>query len=108
MGCTIWLQVAPVPLATPVTITLPAGLTPTGLTLPNDLSETEWKDIGTQLNHTEALQWALGDWYLWGKQKWGTQAAKKLAAETGKSIKTVYAYAEVAEQIEFSRRIEKL
>jgi len=94
--------------AAPVTITLPVGLTPIGLALPDDLSKSAWQEIGKQLAISEAIQWALGDWYLWGRKKWGKKAAEKLAAETGYSKYTLYAYGEVAEQIEFCRRLQNL
>jgi hypothetical protein len=59
---------------------LPATIsaTPTGLDLDADLSFAEWQSIAR--NFGQALQsaaWCIGDWLVYGENKWGRQMALK-------------------------------
>lgn len=64
--------------ATPIAISLPDGVTlyPTELNLPPNLDLDAWEAIGVQLAKTEkGLQWALGDWWVYGNHKYGERKA---------------------------------
>jgi hypothetical protein len=83
-----------------------------GLVLAPDLPEAEWQDIGRRFfKDLEWKQWAVGDWYAYGAEKYGKRRAYDLAQEaTGWSKQTLYAYVAVARHfpLESCRRVQDL
>ncbi|MCA1457759.1 hypothetical protein I6F35_32020 [Bradyrhizobium sp. BRP22] len=72
----------------PITPDLPhhAEISQTGLFMPPGLHIEQWKAIGKRLMTIETgIQWALGDWWVYGHHNYGNraEAAKKLPYEFG-------------------------
>jgi hypothetical protein len=84
------------------------SLTPTGLIAEGVVSEHDWKKLYKTLRKVQAaLQWAVGDWVLYGEFTWGKTYAQ-MAEITGLKEKTLRDYAYVARSVEMSIRIDKL
>lgn len=57
-----------------------------GLTIETDLAFNEWAELGRQLiGTTDRAMWSLGDWWLYGKQKFGKDYDAKLRELEGAS-----------------------
>jgi len=78
------------------------------LSLPDDLSQEDWLQIGQQLrNMDRALPWMIGDWVRFGERQYGEtyQAAME---KSGLSHQTLRNQASVARKFELSRRRDNL
>jgi hypothetical protein len=83
--------------------------TPTSLTLPSDLSQDEWTDIGAELLKAEkSTQWWIGDWWCYGEQKYGERKAKAAAKSWPYAFGTLMNYGSVAGKVAPSLRNEAL
>jgi hypothetical protein len=88
-------------------VPLPAQVSETSLTLPDDLTYDEWMNCGTGLARmVHAVRWWIGDWWAFGKQRYGERA--KAAAENNWKFQTCMNAGWVARKIETSRRREVL
>jgi len=91
-----------------------ATVTPTGLTIPNDLPLQDWVIIGDALSAIEhATQWCIGDWWAYGdKQGYGERSKVleelRLAGHNPPSFKTCKNAASVARTFKRSRRRDLL
>jgi hypothetical protein len=67
--------------------TLAKCISPTGLVLPDSMRYEEWAAIGQVLRRTSSqVQWAIGDWLLYGEHKFGemyVQAADMTGYDQG-------------------------
>jgi hypothetical protein len=80
-----------------------------GLSVGDAPTQEQWQKVGVHLHRLEGtIQWLIGDWYRWGKQKWGDRLVDKLAIQTGYSINTIYVYASIAQSIPIALRKENL
>jgi hypothetical protein len=78
--------------------------TPTGLDIEPWVKFGAWQRYGRKLQLAEkGIQWALGDWMIWGETTFKERAAQAVEF-TGLKIKTLQNYATVAEAIPKSRR----
>jgi hypothetical protein len=51
-------------------------LTPTGLSLPDNLGAEQWQEVGLALGNARGgLMWAIGDWWAFGEHRYGERAA---------------------------------
>jgi hypothetical protein len=83
-------------------------VTRTGLLIGESATPDEWKGIGLLLLKLEgAIQWLIGDWFVYGEQIWG-RTYRETAEALGYSIKSLYTFAYVAENVHFSIRMENL
>lgn len=81
-----------------------ADKNPVGLSLPDDLSQKEWVEIGHRLKEAEgALLWWIGDWARFGKRSYGDGYADVIEA-TGFAYDTIRKAVSVANRFEFGRR----
>ena len=73
-----------------------------------DASYEDWMALGDFLWQVEgSLQWLIGDWIVMGESVYG-QTYEQIAAVTGYAIPTLYDYAYVAANVQFSVRTENL
>lgn len=71
--------------------------------LPAGLSFEQWQEAGDALVHVESgVQWALGEWWLYGENNFGEEAAQALPLNY--QLKTIQNAAWVASSIPASRR----
>lgn len=78
--------------------------TPTGLRIERWVTFEAWQDYGRKLQLADkGIQWALGDWIIFGEGKFKERAAQAVEF-TGLKISTLQNYATVAKAIEKSRR----
>lgn len=83
------------------------AFTPTGLSMPDDLSFDEWADYGERLFAMErGVMWAIGDWWRFGEHRYGERAAQALDSRYAFGTLSNAGY--VAGAIETSRRREVL
>lgn len=89
-------------------LNLPGIISRTGWQLPKKLSFEDWEKCGIALGKIEgAVQWWLGDWWVYGEQrKWGD--GEKLAEQIGIDYGTIRNYGAVARNFELSSRDDKL
>jgi len=81
---------------------------PTGLVVKGEPTYKEWEQCGKQLHHIEkGRMWWIGDWLNYGERKWGEMYAQAME-ETGAAYQSCANAKWTCEQIEFSRRREKL
>lgn len=60
------------PVASRAHAELIPGATETGLSLPDHLTEEEWRSVGSDLGRVQrASQWWVGDWINYAEVKWG-------------------------------------
>lgn len=98
-------------------VNLPAGsIRLTGLVLDPNLTFEEWTGIGQMLGlNRRWLPFAIGDWLLFGEQKFGQDAAQAVEGTlderydvaqrtTGLAPKTLLNYVRIAREIPFKRR----
>ena len=85
-----------------------ARCTQTGLRCDEQISFKTWNAIGVQIGtFARASPWWLGDWLLFGKQKYGRRYREATSA-TGLEYQTLRNYAVVARRFPVSRRRDKL
>jgi hypothetical protein len=85
----------------------PGTQTRTALILPDGLGFECWESVGqTLLTLGRSVAWWVGDWYLFGEQRYGERAAQAVGDETGYAAHTVQNAAWVASRFEPSRRRE--
>lgn len=83
-------------------------LTPLGLVADAVVTKTDWEQVGSVLFDLEGkIQLLIGDWLVEAERKFG-ETYRRIADETGKSVRTLYTYKWVAENIDFSLRRENL
>lgn len=87
-----------------------AEITGRGLSLPECLGFDEWMLIGRKLMLADrAVQWAIGDWWVYGDHRYGERAAAAIDPMSGANrLQTYMNYATVSRRIETSRRREVL
>jgi hypothetical protein len=86
-------------------------LTPVSMTLPENINENQWNDIGDQVFRLEnASNWILGDWWAFGQHKYGSRkkwiGEQKARRSQVKSFGHLANCASVCRAIETSRRRE--
>jgi len=82
--------------------------TAVGLQFHPDISFDEWLSVGTTLTHLDRwVQFAIGDWILYGEKTWGETYAQAMD-ETGIDYQRLADYVWVAKAVPFSVRKEKL
>ena len=81
-------------------------LTKTGWTLPESMTEADWKEAGAMLAKVEgALNWWLGDWWAFGEHGYGDRKALVESDEwEGPAYQTCKNVALVCDAFEKSRR----
>src|ERR1051325_2180270 len=98
--------------ASPKVVTIARGplddpgftFTSTGLDIDPDVTYEQWERYGRKLQLADqGIQWALGDWVIFGEGKFKERAAQAVQF-TGKKIKTLQNYATVAKAVKKSRR----
>lgn len=78
--------------------------TVTGLAIDPKVTFEQWERYGRKLQIIErGIQWAIGDWIIFGENKWGEVYAQAIDV-TGLKVKTLQNYASVAKAIPRSRR----
>lgn len=83
-------------------------LTPIGIQVQGGFSQQEWERLGLAIANIEsATQWYLGDWMAYGYGVWG-KTYEAVAEQYGYKTKTLYEYAYVAANVQFSIRNGKL
>lgn len=83
-------------------------LNPTGLEVESDATFEEWQYIGGILHRLEgSINWLIGDWLVYGERVWG-QTYEQVSEITGFDVKTLYQYAWIARNVDFSVRTENL
>ncbi|MEL6407447.1 MAG: hypothetical protein AAFR81_23955 [Chloroflexota bacterium] len=83
-------------------------LKPTGIIIPEDLQDEEWRDIFQVLRKLdEAIQWAVGDLVNHAESKWG-ETYTSMAEVTQYSEKSLREYAYVARSVDMSIRMDNL
>ena len=77
-----------------------------GLDLPDDLPESEWRDMGAQLGHVErGVMWCIGDWWAFGEARYGQRKAVVTAPDwEGPSYQVCKNAARVARRFPFEQR----
>lgn len=61
-----------------MSLTVPAGavMDATGLRLPADMSEADWRAVGEELGRAErSVMWWVGDWWAYGEHRYGDRKA---------------------------------
>jgi len=89
--------VAPIDAAADVGRTY--GLTGTGLRISRELTRAEWLAVGGKLlAYASAIQWAIGDWVIYGEDRaWGATSLFSLAQwKTKRSYESILQCANVA------------
>ena len=85
-----------------------AAPTATGLSFDPLLPFEAWSAIGARIaRHSSATTWWLGDWLIYGQDKYGRRYKEAIAA-TGLDYQTLRNYAMVARRFEVSRRRDGL
>lgn len=81
-------------------------LSKTGWTLPETMTEAEWKEAGSALAKVEgAMNWWLGDWWAFGSHKYGERKALVDSDEwEGPAYDTCFGAARVCHAFESCRR----
>jgi hypothetical protein len=73
-----------------------------------NLSFTRWSEVGVTLGRmSRSIQWWVGDWLLWGEDKFGEKYAQALEA-TGREEKTLLEWVRVVKAVAVERRRESL
>ncbi|MFZ4816738.1 MAG: hypothetical protein ACOYL5_19535 [Phototrophicaceae bacterium] len=80
-----------------------------GITVPDDLNEQEYGDLGAfLLDMGSRLNWLLGDWLAYGENRQWGETYQKVAEQFGYEYQTLMDYAYVCRNVNFSFRNEKL
>jgi hypothetical protein len=84
-------------------------IAPTGLHIPENTTLESYEAFGRFiLDVGSRIQWLIGDWIAYGDQfQWG-ETYSQIADEFGYEVKTLYDYAYVCSNVQFSVRTEKL
>jgi hypothetical protein len=83
-------------------------LTSVGLLVDGNATFDDWETVGALLLQLEgALQLLIGDWLVQAERQWG-QTYEEIAEQTGYTVKSLYQYKWVAENVPFTMRIENL
>lgn len=78
--------------------------TPTGLVIQPWVRYGQWEKYGRRLQVIDrGIQWAIGDWIVFGEDKFGEEYAQAVEV-TGLKVKTIQNYAVVARAVPRSRR----
>lgn len=78
--------------------------TATGLTIDPDVTFEQWEKYGRKLQLADkGIQWALGDWVIFGEGKFKERATQAVEF-SGLKVKTLQNYATVAKAVDKSRR----
>ncbi|MDH5561342.1 MAG: hypothetical protein OEY59_10875 [Deltaproteobacteria bacterium] len=82
--------------------------TETGLHIPENTTDFQWQEIGKGLSKMDkAIQWAIGDWFLFGEKKFGE--IFELAEDiTGYKKGTLINFKAIASKFSPSRRRDEL
>lgn len=66
-------------------------LADTGLILRPDLTQEQWAEFGRTLllRADNRIRWAIGDWMVYGEDRFGEATRNQLAAETGLALQTL-------------------
>lgn len=80
-------------------------ITPTGLTLPDDISQDEWRNVGKVITNglESSVSWAIGDWAEKANKLW-EWTYEQIAQEIGYPIETLMTYASVCRKYPTSIR----
>lgn len=80
-------------------------LTPTGLDIPDTISEDDWIDLGRVLKHAEdSIQWWIGDLCICGEKRF-RRNSDQVAALFGYQPQTIRQYTSLANQFHQSTRV---
>lgn len=83
-------------------------ITPTGLDLPDDLTDEEWAGIGRVIKTIESAgMWAAGDWAAHAVKTWDVKY-EDIAAQFDYRPETLESYASVARNVPKTRRNPRL
>lgn len=83
-------------------------ITPKGLVIRGDVTEQNWREVGSIIFKLDgAIQWLIGDYLVSGERQWG-KTVERLAAELGRTKGTLYNCYYVANQVKISCRNETL
>ena len=84
-----------------------AEVSRTSLSLPINITQNDWLEVGRQLNEIETgIGWWRGDWWLAKNPEWGSHVDE--AEEAGVSYTTAAHCAKVCEEINSCRRRQNL
>lgn len=102
------IRTQPAPVSLPLTDQI--AITGSSLSLPEGLSYDQWLSVGRKLMLADkAVQWAIGDWWVYGDHRYGERAAAAIDPDTGENrLQRYMDYGFVARAIETSRRREVL
>lgn len=91
-------------------LSMPGQMTPVGWKLPQRMSYENWVRCGQALTQMAGtIQWALGDWWVYGEHSYGERvAALRDGAFGGYAFQTLMDYGSVARRVRTSIRIEVL
>ncbi len=88
---------------------IPGIALPHGLQLPSGLTFEAWESVGRTLQTmVGAALWWIGDWYLYGEDRFGESAAQAIGDDTGYSARTVQQAAWVSSRFPTSSRLESV
>jgi hypothetical protein len=88
---------------------IPGTWTSLGVELSPDTTFAEWEEIGQLLQtRAKAILWLIGDWYLFGEDHFGEDAAQAIGDDTGYSARTVQQAAWVSSRFPISSRLESV
>ncbi len=83
-------------------------LTPTGLRVSRGATREEWEDVGKRLRSVgKAWVWLVADWMAYGQRQWKV-TFEDASLLVGRSVKTLYNWSSIAQNVDISRRREKL
>jgi len=86
---------------------LPGSLTEISYSLPPDLTYERWESIGQGLQQMErSVQWWIGDWYLYGEDRFGERSAQAVMDLTGYERSSIQNYASVARAFPPGTRVQ--
>lgn len=74
------------------------ALTANGLSIPANVTQDEWADIGKVINHLDnSMAWVAGDWAAYANKAWG-MTYESMAATFGYETQTLRLYASVCRE----------
>ncbi|QWG13650.1 hypothetical protein KMZ29_02620 [Bradyrhizobium sediminis] len=103
--------VSPPQSGDPIDRTLPHGaeISAKGLILPYSLDPDQWKELGTKLSDIHGgMQWAIGDWWAYGDEKYGQRKAAAIAKKLPYEFGSLMNLGRVARRVTSSFRNEAL
>ena len=82
------------------------SLTPTSLSLPQDLPLDQWRQMGLWLGGLRDLSaWSLGDWQVFGDESYGEDEVNQAVEATGLAKSTLLKYKWLSAQYAPSQRV---